>query len=112
MATYEESLSERLITGLRAIDGVEVRGITNLERLAHRVPTVSFTKPGLDNAAVAAHLAAHNVYVWNGHNYALPVVDFLGIRQHGAVRVGPTHYNTVDEVDILLTLVADFVAGR
>lgn len=112
MATYEESLSERLITGLRAIDGVEVRGITNLERLAHRVPTVSFTRPGLDNAAMAAHLAAHNVYVWNGHNYALPVVDFLGIREHGAVRVGPTHYNTLDEVDTLLTLVADFVAGR
>lgn len=112
MAAYEESLSERLITGLRAIDGVEIRGITNLERLAHRVPTVSFTRPGMDNTAVARHLADHNVYVWSGHNYALPVVDALGIREQGVVRVGPTHYNTLDEVDTLLALVADVAAAH
>ena len=112
MAAYEESLSERLITGLRAIDGVEIRGITNLERLSHRVPTVSFTRPGLDNTAVARHLADHNVYVWSGHNYALPVVDALGIRDTGVVRVGPTHYNTLEEIDTLLALVADVVAAH
>ena len=112
MAAYEESLSERLITGLRAIDGVEIRGITNLERLSHRVPTVSFTRPGLDNTAVARHLADHNVYVWSGHNYALPVVDALGIRDQGVVRVGPTHYNALDEADTLRALVADVVAAH
>jgi len=112
MAAYEEQLSERLITGLRAIDGVEIRGITNLERLSQRVPTVSFTRDGLDNAAMAKHLAAHNVYVWNGHNYALPVVDFLGIREQGAVRVGPTHYNSLDEVDLLVELVGDYLRAN
>ena len=97
------------LTGLRAIDGVEIRGITNLERLSHRVPTVSFTRPGLDNTAVARHLADHNVYVWSGHNYALPVVDALGIRDQGVVRVGPTHYNTLDEIDTVVALAAEFL---
>ena len=61
---------------------------------------------------MARHLADHNVYVWSGHNYALPVVDALGIRDQGVVRVGPTHYNTLDEADTLLALVADVVAAH
>ena len=52
------------------------------------------------------------MYVWSGHNYALPVVDALGIRDTGVVRVGPTHYNTLEEIDTLLALVADVVAAH
>lgn len=110
MVEYEHSLSHRLVAGLQAIDGVEVRGITDPAAVDRRVPTVSFTRAGLDPEQIALHLDQHGVYVWNGHSYALPVVEFLGINdQGGVVRVGPTHYNTIGEVDTAVELVADFV---
>lgn len=113
MVAYEHSLSERLITGLQAIDGVRVHGITDLGALERRVPTVSFSHPEAVPADVALHLDAHGVYVWNGHSYGLPVVERLGLEDRGGVvRIGPTHYNTLDEVDLAVELVADFFAGR
>jgi selenocysteine lyase/cysteine desulfurase len=49
--------------------------------------------------------------VWDGHSYALPVVEWLGIAdQGGVVRIGPTHYNTLDEVDTAVELVAEFLS--
>ncbi len=110
MAHHEVALSERLIGGLQAIPGVTVHGITDPEAFARRVPTVSFTHPQVDPAALAVFLDTHGVYVWNGHNYALPVVQFLGIGEGGVVRVGPTHYNTVAEVDRAVELVAEYCA--
>jgi len=40
-----------------------------------------------------------DVYVWNGHNYALAIVERLGLLEAGGmIRVGPVHYNTLDEI--------------
>jgi selenocysteine lyase/cysteine desulfurase len=67
--------------------------------LEERVPTVSFTLEGRDPEKVADALGRQNVYVWNGHNYALAVVERLGLLEAGGmIRVGPVHYNTVDEI--------------
>jgi cysteine desulfurase family protein (TIGR01976 family) len=109
MAEYEQALSVRLIEGLQSIDGVVVRGITDPKAVERRVPTVSFTREGLDPEAIAMYLDEHGVYVWNGHNYALPVVEFLGIGAGGCVRVGPTHYNTLSELDTAVRLIGDYV---
>jgi selenocysteine lyase/cysteine desulfurase len=40
--------------------------------------------------------------VWNGYYYAWEPAGVLGLRDRGAVRVGFTHYNTLDEVDALI----------
>jgi cysteine desulfurase family protein (TIGR01976 family) len=112
MADYEAGLSERLIDGLRAVEGVRVHGITDRTALARRVPTVSITAPDVAPAEVASFLDRHGVYVWNGHSYALPVVEWLGLAEAGGVvRVGPTHYNTLAEVDLAVSLVAELL-GR
>ena len=100
---YEKSLSERLVEGLTAIDGVTVQGITQPEAMDRRVPTVSFTHASKAPADVAKALAKENIFVWNGHNYALEVAATLGILDSGgAVRVGPVHYNSMDEIDEFL----------
>ena len=113
MADYDRGLSRHLIEGLQRIDGIEIRGITNPERFEHRVPTVSITRPGLDPAELATFLDQHGVYVWNGHSYGIDVIERLGLQDRGGVlRIGPTHYNTVDELDTALTLIEDFVRGR
>lgn len=113
MATYEEQLSDRLINGLQAIDGITVHGITDPTRFGRRVPTVSWSRPGTDPADVARFLDEHGVYVWHGHNYALPVIEWLGLDQlGGVVRIGPTHYNTLAEVDAAVHLVGQFVKAH
>lgn len=99
-AAYEEVLAERLIAGLEQIGDLHIHGITDPAALSRRVPTVSFSRPGTDPGTVATALDAHGIYVWNGHSYALPVIEHLGLADAGGVvRIGPTHYNTVAEID-------------
>jgi selenocysteine lyase/cysteine desulfurase len=37
--------------------------------------------------------------VWDGNYYAINVTERLGVEERGGmVRVGPVHYNTVEEI--------------
>lgn len=99
----EKELSRALIEALSSIDGVKVWGITDLNQLDRRVPTVSFTMEGRSPRTIAEYLAGHNIYVWDGNYYALAIMERLGLEESGGmVRVGATHYNTLDEVARLI----------
>jgi cysteine desulfurase family protein (TIGR01976 family) len=110
MAAYEETLSTRLINGFLHLDGVVVHGITDPAQFAKRVPTVSISKPGMQPAAMASALDEKGIFVWDGHSYAIDVIEWLGLADRGGVvRFGPTHYNTIEEIDFALAAVADFL---
>ena len=69
-------------------------------RLDERVPTVSFTVDGKDPEKIADALGNLGFYVWNGHNYALAIVERMGLLEAGGmIRVGPVHYNTLGEIE-------------
>jgi len=107
---YEKSLAEHLITGLVQLDGVTVQGITAAQAMDRRVPTVAFTHHSIAPSAIAESLARQNIFVWSGHNYAVEVAKALGIYETGgAVRIGPVHYNSRDEIDEVLAALADIV---
>jgi len=100
---YEKSLATHLIEGLTTIDGVTVQGISDANAMDRRVPTVAFTHAKVAPAHIAESLAQKNIFVWSGHNYAVEAAKTLGIYESGgAVRVGPVHYNSVEELDELL----------
>jgi cysteine desulfurase family protein (TIGR01976 family) len=100
---YEQELSSRLITGLQRFPGVVVRGLTAPADMDRRVPTVSFTAENQAPQKIAEALALQNIFVWDGHNYAVEAVRTMGLADKGGVvRVGPVHYNTVTEIDQLL----------
>jgi cysteine desulfurase family protein (TIGR01976 family) len=100
---YETSLSLALMEGISRIRGARVWGIADPSRVAHRVPTVSFTMAGRTPHSVAEHLAERAIYVWDGNYYALAVMERLGLEESGGmVRVGAVHYNTIDEIGRLL----------
>jgi len=100
MRASEKELSHQLIQIIGSIPGTRIYGITDLNRLDERVPTVSFTLEGKDPEQVADEIGKNGIYVWNGHNYALAIVERLGLLEAGGmIRVGPVHYNTMDELD-------------
>ena len=96
---YEFELSRALIETIQSVPGTRIYGLTDMKRLDERVPTVSFTLEGKHPKDIANKLGDEGFYVWDGHYYALAVVERLGLlEQGGMVRVGPTHYNTLDEI--------------
>lgn len=110
---YEAGIATRLIDGLQQLPGVRVLGITDPAAMHRRVPTVSFVVDGDDPARIAKALSDDNIFVWNGHNYALEAARLLGIIDKGSgVRVGPVHYNTLDEVEQLLAALERILARR
>jgi selenocysteine lyase/cysteine desulfurase len=99
-SAWETRLAERLIAGLREIDGVGIVGIANAAGLPDRVPTVSFTHAAVRSSSIAEGMAKRGVFVWSGHNFALETVRSLGIdEEEGVVRIGAAHYNTIEEID-------------
>jgi selenocysteine lyase/cysteine desulfurase len=61
------------------------------------------TSGGFSPVSVAESLAKTNIYVRSGHNYAVEAAMALGIYDSGgAIRVGPVHYNTKEEIDTIL----------
>jgi cysteine desulfurase family protein (TIGR01976 family) len=99
MQDYESELSRQLIQIIESVPGTHIHGVTDLNRLHERVPTVSFTLDGKRPEQVAAEIGKHDIYVWNGHNYALAIVERMGLLEAGGmIRVGPVHYNTKEEL--------------
>ena len=98
---HETALSERFLAGMP--DDLTLYGIPRAEG---RTPTFCFNLAGEEPRAVAARLAGHDIYVWDGDYYALEPIRALGLRDGGAVRAGFLHYTTEDEVDRLLEALA------
>jgi cysteine desulfurase family protein (TIGR01976 family) len=97
--SYEFELSRTLLDILAETRGVTVYGITDTKRLEERVPTCAFTLKGKSPRQVAEELDEANIFVWDGNYYALEVTTRLGLEDSGGmVRVGPVHYNTLEEI--------------
>jgi len=100
---FEQQLLARLIEGLQAIPGVRIYGITDPAGWKNRVATVSIRKEGSSPERLAQALATQNIFVTNGNYYAVAISERLGVEQSGGMlRIGLTHYNTIEEVDYCL----------
>ena len=99
---YEAALFARLLGGLARLDRVTLYG-----KAARRAPTAFFNVDGLAPRAVAEHLAARGVNVWDGDNYAYELCTALGLEPDGAVRAGLVHYNNAADVDRFLEGITD-----
>ncbi len=99
---YEYELSRRMIETLNSISGVHLYGLDDVRRIEERVPTFAINLEGMHPKELAEELDKQNIYVWNGNYYALAVTEHLGVEDSGGmVRIGPAHYNTIEEIDRL-----------
>ncbi|MCJ7534623.1 MAG: cysteine desulfurase-like protein [Anaerolineales bacterium] len=97
---YEAQLTRALLEILEETPGVTIYGPRDIKRLENRVPTFAFTLEGFTPRQVAVELGKREIFVWDGNYYALLVTESLGVEESGGmVRVGPVHYNTVDEIE-------------
>jgi cysteine desulfurase family protein (TIGR01976 family) len=109
---YEKTLAARLIDGLTEIDAVTIQGISDRDAEDRRVPTVSFTHESISADEIAEALAKQNIYVWSGDFYAVDAARTLGVSDTGGtLRVGPVHYNSIEEIDELLQALRALLRG-
>ena len=97
------------LAGLELIRGIQIFGITAPDQLHRRAPTVSLIWPPHRPQALARWLAGQQIFTWHGDHYATELIARLGLRDRGGtLRIGPAHYNTASEVDLVLEVLAGF----
>jgi cysteine desulfurase family protein (TIGR01976 family) len=102
---YEKELAKPFLAGLNEIPRIRVWGIADTSKMEGRVPTIAITHADKSPEELALHLAAEQVYAWNGNMYALELTQRLGVETRGGLlRMGLVHYNTPGEVDAVLAL--------
>ena len=95
---HEFSLASHLYEQLRSIKGLAVVGQNFMS--TDRTPTVSFTLEGKTPGQVCTALAGENICAWDGHFYAIRVMEVLGLVDKGGVtRMGISVYNTKEEIE-------------
>lgn len=97
---YEFEISRAMLETLQGVPGLRLYGPAEADALDERVPTFSFTLPGLSAAEIAARLDASNIATWDGNFYAINVTERLGLEspEQGLLRAGAVHYNTIEEI--------------
>jgi cysteine desulfurase family protein (TIGR01976 family) len=107
IGAHEANLSRRFLDGIGGIDELRLYGLAGIDRVAERTPTFAVRLAGQPPFETAKLLGERGIFVWDGHYYALELMERLGLQETGgAVRVGFCHYNTVDEVDRVLAELA------
>ena len=97
---YEAQLSSAMLKVL-ADAGAIVYGITSVNEVSQRTPTLCFNFPAMAPAEVTEKLAEQNIAVRDGHMYSPRLMKRLGLaKESGAVRASLVHYNTVEEVQM------------
>lgn len=105
---HEDTLRQRLVTGLEAIEGVEV--VRLWPDAADAVGVVTFTVDGYEPGQVAAYLSAeHGIGVRDGRFCAHPLLSRLGYGA-GAVRSSVGVGTAGEEVERLVAAVGALVA--
>lgn len=100
---YERGLSEQLIAGLLAIPGLTFYGISDPARFDMRTPTVAMRLAGRTPRELAEALGRRGIFCWDGNYYAINLTERLGVEADGGMlRIGLVHYNTAEEIELLL----------
>ena len=101
---HERELSLRFLAGLADMPAVRLWGIDDPARAVERTPTFAIRVGDQHPAETAEKLGRRGVLVWDGHYYAITVMERLGLLDDGgAVRVGFCHYHSAQDVDRVLT---------
>ncbi len=103
---HEATLQELLLKYLRGKDGVQIYGVAGSDP-RQRVPVISFTVAGRASASILEAFEKRtggNIGIRSGHFYSKRLInDVIKLEgEDGVVRVSMVHYNTEEEVKMLI----------
>ena len=102
---YEEKLANKIRRALKEMDHAIVY---QANESIPKTPTIAFRLKDLSPAQVAGNLSEKGIFVGDGHFYAKTIGDLLELNETGGwVRIGIAPYNTMEEVDQLLSIIAN-----
>lgn len=102
IAQHEAQLMQILLNFLNQSPKVRIIGVPQSDP-EKRVATLSFVHNELDSKSIVEQVDPHGIGIRFGDFYAVELIDNLGLRdQQGVVRVSLAHYNTTDEVALLI----------
>jgi cysteine desulfurase family protein (TIGR01976 family) len=111
ITAHEQTLSARLLDYLKSVPGVRIIGDAR-DDANLRVPTVSFTMAGQDSREIVEKIDPFDIGIRYGDFYAVRLIKALDLEpQNGVVRVSMVHYNTLDEVDKLISHLDPVLGG-
>ena len=96
IAKYEHELLEYATQELLKIDGLKIYGTAK-----NKTSVISFNIEGIHPYDMGSILDKLGIAVRTGHHCAQPIMDFYKIP--GTVRASFAFYNTLEEVDVLIT---------
>ncbi len=103
-AEHEEKLSNRLIEYLNGRDDITVIGVPNGDR-NKRVATIAFHHDTMSSPDIVEKVDPYKIGIRYGDFYAKKIVEALGlVEKGGPVRVSFVHYNTMEEVEALISV--------
>ena len=113
IGAYEQELNQALLSTLGFVPGLTLYGPQDPRKTDERVATFSFRLDGIHPHTVAEKLGERGIYVWDGNYYAINITEELGLEEGGGmVRVGATHYNTVEEIRKLGEALTEIAEGK
>jgi selenocysteine lyase/cysteine desulfurase len=108
---HENFLAERVLAFLRNKTTVKIIGLSQVhEGSISRVPTISFVVAETQSEAIVRHIDQFHIGIRFGDFYARHLIAALDLEKHGGVvRVSIAHYNTVEEIDALISHLNDII---
>lgn len=99
---HEDALAEKLLDYLRGKKTVRIIGLEAVQH-GNRMPTISFVVAGKHCEVIVRHTDRFGIGIRCGDFYARRLIESLVLEaQGGVVRVSMAHYNTAQEIDLLI----------
>lgn len=104
MAEHEEVLAKKLLDYLNTKSNVKIIGKTSFSK-TERVPTISFIVKDRVSSEIVEKVDLHKIGIRFGDFYARRLIETLDLTKvDGVIRVSMVHYNTLEEVDRLISI--------
>lgn len=104
IASQEEKLSDKLLTYLNSVKEIKIIGSIS-SQAAERVPTISFIHKSIKSDEIVEKVDPYRIGIRFGDFYAKKFVHDLDLEKYnGVVRVSLVHYNTMEEVEKLISV--------
>ncbi|TRO67503.1 cysteine desulfurase-like protein [Christiangramia sabulilitoris] len=104
IGAHEEKIAALLLSYLKGIPEIQIIGISSADAIL-RVPTISFIHRDFKSDEIVEKVDQHGIGIRFGDFYAKKLIQALDLEdKNGVVRVSLVHYNTIEEVENLITV--------